>query len=82
MRNIIYSIFVITLILIATGIVMIYSSSAIYAGETLGDSAFFLKKHISFVLVGFLLMLIMMAVNISTVERLSKVLFLVSVLFR
>jgi len=44
MREIRISILVITSILIAVGIVMVYSASAIHAHETFGDSLFFFKK--------------------------------------
>ena len=39
-------------ILIAVGIVMIYSASAIYANESMGDSAYFLKRHLVYVFAG------------------------------
>ena len=46
MRHIRRSIFIVTLILIAVGVVAIYSSSAIYAYEKFGSATFFLKKHL------------------------------------
>ncbi len=42
------SIFVITGIFLALGTVMVYSSSAIYAYENMGDSLLFLKRHVLF----------------------------------
>lgn len=46
MRNVRISIFCVTFVLIMLGIVMVYSTSAIYAYETYGDSFFFLKHHL------------------------------------
>ena len=39
-------------ILVAIGIVMIYSSSSIYALDKMGDSAYFLKRHLVYVFAG------------------------------
>ena len=38
--------------LVAFGIVMVYSSSAIYAQETYGDAAYFLKRHLLYLAIG------------------------------
>ena len=40
------------ILLIALGIVMVYSASAIYAGSRYGDGMYFLKRHVMFALVG------------------------------
>jgi cell division protein FtsW len=74
MRSIRRSIFIVTLILITIGVVVVYSSSAIYAHEKFGDSAFFLKKHLLFLGLGFLLMLYTMSQNIARIENASKAL--------
>lgn len=60
------------------GLVMIYSSSAIYAFEKFGDSAFFLKRHLMFLLLGFITMLFMMSVRIDEIGKTSKALVLLS----
>jgi len=52
MRTIRIQLFMITLILVCIGTVMIFSASSIYAWERYKDSAFFLKRHLSFLLVG------------------------------
>ena len=80
MRSIRRSIFAITFILLMIGVVMIYSSSAIYAYEKLGDSLFFLKRHLWFLFFGFILMLFTMSVNLAEVEKFSKVLIGLSIL--
>ncbi len=41
------------MILVCLGIVMIYSASAIYAYENMGDSMYFLKRHLIYLAVGF-----------------------------
>lgn len=81
MRSIRRSIFIITLILIMIGVVMIYSSSAIYAYEEFQDSAFFLKRHLLFLFIGFVFMLRIMSLDLATVEKLSKVLMIAAILF-
>ena len=41
-------------LLLAIGVAMVYSSSAIYAQETYGDGAFFLKRHLIYLALGLL----------------------------
>ena len=79
MRPIRRSIFIITLILIAIGVVMIYSTSAIYADEKFGNSAFFLKRHLWFLLSGFIIMLGAMSVNLDELQKRAKILMLLSI---
>ena len=49
MRNIRTSIATIVLMLLCIGIVMIYSSSGVYALQNLGSKTYFLERHIIFV---------------------------------
>lgn len=51
-----YWLLLITTVLVMTGIVMVYSSSAVLARERFGDGYYFLKKEIIFVVIGFMLM--------------------------
>ena len=81
MRNTRKSIFIITMILVMLGVVLVYSSSAIYAYEKFGDSTFFVKKHASFILLGFLLMAYIMSQDIAKIEGASRALFLISLFF-
>jgi len=74
------SIFLITLILIAIGVIMIYSSSGIYAYEKFGDSIHFLERHLWFLLLGFIIMLAAMSVNLAEIEKFSKVIVAFSIL--
>lgn len=68
----------ITLILISVGIVMIYSASAIYAFETMGDSAYFLKRHLFYVLIGLACSLGVMSVDYRYFKKAAKPLVLIS----
>lgn len=72
MRNIRISIFVVTAILIAVGTIMVYSSSAIYAYEKMGDSLFYLKRHLLFLLMGAVGCLIMMSLDYRLLRRHSR----------
>ena len=74
-------IFTITLVLIALGILMIYSSSAIRAQEKFGDSYFFLKRQLVWAFLGILIMIWMMSCDYRGWQRLAFPLFLLSLLF-
>jgi len=52
MRNLRIQLFMTTVTLVCIGIIMIYSASGIYALERFKDSTYFLKRHLSFVLLG------------------------------
>ena len=80
MRSIRRSIFIITLILLMIGVVMVYSSSAIYAHEKFGDSAFFLKRQLFFLFIGFALMLYAMSINLAEIKKSARVLMIAAIL--
>ncbi|TRZ50058.1 putative lipid II flippase FtsW [bacterium] len=77
-RNVRINIFSITVILICIGIVMIYSTSSIYAGERYQDSAFFLKRHIIFLLIGVVFTFLAMSIDYRTLRKFSRPLLLFS----
>jgi len=52
-RHMDYTLLLTTLILIAIGVTMVYSSSAILAREQFGDNLFFLKRQLASLVVGF-----------------------------
>ena len=79
MRNIRISLLMVVLTLIAVGIVMIYSSTAIYAWERLKDSAYFLKRQILFVLIGSLCAGLIMRLDYRCLVRYAKILVLCAV---
>jgi len=45
----------VSIVLVCVGIIMIYSSSSIYAWEKYGDSFYFLKRHLAFLGIGLVL---------------------------
>ena len=51
------------IVLTVLGVVMVYSSSAMFAGSRLGDSAYFLKRQATFALIGVLAMATIMKVG-------------------
>jgi cell division protein FtsW len=77
-RDIRINLFTTAVILICIGIVMIYSASSIYAWERYKDSTFFLKRHLSFLVVGLSLTLLVMAFDYRKLKRYSKPLLLIS----
>jgi cell division protein FtsW len=72
MRNTRSRLLMIVTILIAIGIIMIYSTSAIYANEKMGDSLYFLKRHLIYLAAGIMMMLLAMAVDIQTLKKYAK----------
>ncbi|MFH0826675.1 MAG: putative lipid II flippase FtsW [Candidatus Omnitrophota bacterium] len=79
-RSIRINLFTVTVILICIGIVMIYSSSSIYALERYKDSFFFLKRHLSFLLIGVLLTFFVMSLDYRKLKDYAKPLLLISLL--
>jgi len=69
----------IAIVLVCVGIVMIYSTSAIYAYENLGDSAYYLKRHLLYVLFGLFFSILVMSVDYERLRQLAKPLLLVSI---
>jgi cell division protein FtsW len=68
----------VTAVLICFGIIMIYSSSSIYAWDKLGDTAFFLKRQIMYVLLGFIFSLLVMSLDYRKLREFSRPLLLVA----
>ncbi|MBN1527230.1 MAG: putative lipid II flippase FtsW [Candidatus Omnitrophica bacterium] len=79
-RDIRSSLFVVVAVLLAVGVVMIYSASAIYAGEKMGDNFFYLKRHLIYLVLGIAMMLGVMAVDMQKLRRFSKPLIFFSAL--
>ncbi|MDD5428659.1 MAG: putative lipid II flippase FtsW [Candidatus Omnitrophica bacterium] len=80
MRDVRRSIFLITVMLVCVGIMMIYSASSIYAYSSMGDSLYFLKRHASYLVVGFILMFAAMVYDLKKLQKLSKPIMLVTIL--
>jgi cell division protein FtsW len=71
---------VVTVVLVGLGIVMIYSASAIRAQERFGDPTFFLKKQTIWAALGLLAMVWAVAWDLKRFQRVTPILFLVSLL--
>lgn len=77
-RNTRIRLFAASVVLIAAGIVMIFSASSIYAAERYNDSFFFLKRHLSFVFIGTVLAFLAMCVDYRKFRPLAKPLLLLA----
>ncbi len=73
--------FLITAILVAIGIIMIYTSSAIYAFERYKDSAYFVKRHLLFCVIGSLAMIGTLSVPYRMLRRIAKPALFLALLF-
>jgi len=60
---------IVTLALVGVGIVMVYSTSAILAGDRFGDPYFFLKRQALYAGIGFVLMILMMFFPYEVLRR-------------
>ncbi len=78
MREIRISIAVIVTILIGIGVVMIYSSSGVYAMRELGQQTYFLKRHLLFLVIGFFCAIAVMSMDYRVLQRHAKPLLLFS----
>src|SRR5438874_4557494 len=62
------TIFILALVLIAIGIGMIYSASAVMAQKRFGDSAYFLKRQLLWFAIGFVFLMIMARLDLVTLR--------------
>lgn len=72
------TIFIVVLLLVAIGIVMIYSTSAIYADEKFHDSYYFLKRQVLWFLIGLALFFVVQRLPYLTFRKLSLLILIVS----
>ncbi|MBN1872106.1 MAG: putative lipid II flippase FtsW [Candidatus Omnitrophica bacterium] len=77
-RNTRIGILILTFTLISIGVVMIYSSSAIYAYEKYGDNLFYLKRHLLWVAAGLITAIFFMKIDIGIIKRHSRKLMLLA----
>ncbi|MFH1837420.1 MAG: putative lipid II flippase FtsW [Candidatus Omnitrophota bacterium] len=68
-----------TLLLLMLGTVMIYSSSAIYAHGAYGDSLYFVKRHLFFLLSGLIVAVFCMSLSAARVREFAGPLMLGSI---
>ena len=78
MREIRISLAVIVILLMSLGIVMIYSSSGVYALHELGDKTHFLFRHLLFLCIGFFLTWAVMAMDYRDLRKIPKPLLFLS----
>lgn len=78
MRSIRIWIAIVVLLLIGLGVVMIYSSSGVYARDELGDAGYFLKRHLIFLGIGFLSMISLMIIDYRILRKIAKPLMIFS----
>jgi len=76
MKSIRISIAAVISVLICVGVVMIYSSSGVYALQERGDSTFFLKRHLIFLMLGAILTCIAMSMDYRKLRPYAKPLLL------
>ncbi|MBI4982714.1 MAG: putative lipid II flippase FtsW [Candidatus Omnitrophica bacterium] len=77
-RSVRINLFSVAVVLICIGMIMIYSASSIYAWERYKDGFFFLKRHLSFVLIGAILTFVAMCVDYRKLSRHAKTLLIVA----
>jgi cell division protein FtsW len=79
MREIRIALFSTFVILICFGIVMIYSSSGMFALENTGNSMHFLIRHLFFLIVGSVLMFLCMLVDYRELQKWAKPIIVIAI---
>jgi cell division protein FtsW len=69
-----------SLALVGIGIVMVYSTSAIIAGDRFGDPYYFLRRQALYAVVGFVLMILMMFFPYEMLKRFAYPILILSIL--
>jgi len=80
MRSTRTTIFITVAALVAIGIVMIYSASAIYADSVMKDSLYYIKRHLVYISIGLFMMVLAMSVDLEKLRALARPIILVSIL--
>ena len=80
MRQTRQNLIIITLILVAIGVVMVYSSSGIYAAQRFGDSAYFLKRQLVFAGMGLAGLVVSMLLPLEKLKKYARAGFILAVL--
>jgi cell division protein FtsW len=75
-----YLLLIVVLALVGIGIVMVYSTSAILAGERFQDPYYFLKRQALYAGIGFSLMILMLFFPYQTLNRFAYPLLVLSIL--
>ena len=66
-----------TIVLLATGVIMVYSASVAYADHEMNNSAYFLIRHASYTILGLLLMALTMRTRVRWWEKSGPYLLLI-----
>ena len=69
-----------TVILVALGIVMVFSASYYYSAERWGDSLYFFKRQCLWAVIGFAGMFVASRVDYSRLQRYSRIFMIISIL--
>ena len=77
-RRIRIGLFSVVFLLLAIGVVMIYSASAIFADQRYGDSMFFLKKHLTFLGIGLAVAVGAMLVDFNRLRKFAVPILIVT----
>ncbi len=80
MRNIRVSIACTAFLLLMFGIVVVYSASAIYAGQVYDDQAFFLKRQVIMMAAGAILTFLVMLLDLDILRRYSRHILVITIL--
>jgi cell division protein FtsW len=76
-----YILLIVALALVGIGIVMVYSTSAILAGDRFQDPYYFLKRQALYAGIGFVLMILMMFFPYEVLKRFAYPILILSILF-
>ncbi len=71
-RSIDLQLIIVVMILLGIGVIMVYSTSAVYAGEKLGDEYCYLRRQLLWIAIGIIAMLGLMFVPMDTMTGLCK----------
>ncbi|NQT90126.1 MAG: putative lipid II flippase FtsW [Candidatus Omnitrophica bacterium] len=80
MREIRIRLLAVTIMMLGIGAVMIYSASGVFAFEAYGDSAYYFKKHLLYMLFGFILAVSFMSIDYLKLRRYIKPFLILSIL--
>ncbi len=80
MRDIRISIAMTVVVLICIRIAMIYSSTSVYAQQLMGNSFYFLIRHLLFLSIGMVFVFLIMAVDYRELRKLAKPFLLLGIL--
>ncbi len=78
-KNIDYSLLVIILMLLAFGLIMVFSASSANAHYQFGDATYFFKRQLIWAVVGIAVMLMTSKFSYKNIERYANLLFMISI---